>query len=177
MEGPTFLEMQYSPFRWWMVLGTEFRPYDGYLPNETGKFQEMFKFTMGGMEKCQKITLIRPFLGVFRQMDGNAKKESHPCFQVVDMGAMGPLRCSKCKAYINPFMQFHDYGKKFTCNFCGAVTATPNEYAENVGPDGRRRDADQRPELCRGSVEFAAPQEFMVGISLACFLHDKPWSN
>jgi len=78
------------------------------------------------------------------------------------MGASGPLRCSKCKAYINPFMQFNDYGKSFTCNFCSAVTATPMEYAEGVGPDGRRRDADQRPELCRGSVEFAAPQEFMV---------------
>lgn len=31
-----------------------------------------------------------------------------------------------------------------------------------MGPDGRRRDADERPELCRGSVEFVATKEFLV---------------
>ena len=78
------------------------------------------------------------------------------------MGADGPLRCSKCKAYVNPFMQFHSYGKAFTCNFCNAVTQVPPEYQENIAPDGRRRDADERPELCRGSVEFVAPASFSV---------------
>lgn len=78
------------------------------------------------------------------------------------MGADGPLRCSKCKAYVNPFMQFHSYGKAFTCNFCGTVTQVPPEYQENIAPDGRRRDADERPELCRGSVEFVAPASFSV---------------
>ena len=33
---------------------------------------------------------------------------------------------------------------------------TPPEYRENTGPDGRRRDADLRPELCKGSVDFLA---------------------
>ena len=33
---------------------------------------------------------------------------------------------------------------------------TPPEYRENTGPDGRRRDADVRPELCKGSVDFLA---------------------
>jgi protein transport protein SEC24 len=32
----------------------------------------------------------------------------------------------------------------------------------NLGPDGRRRDADDRPELCRGTVEFIASKEFLV---------------
>jgi len=32
----------------------------------------------------------------------------------------------------------------------------------NLGPDGRRRDADDRPELCRGTVEFVATKEFLV---------------
>lgn len=78
------------------------------------------------------------------------------------MGEAGPLRCSQCRAYINPFMQFTDYGRKFLCNFCGAVNATPHDYVENVGPDGRRRDADERAELSRGTVEFVAPAAFMV---------------
>ena len=45
------------------------------------------------------------------------------------------------------------------------------DYVENVGPDGRRRDADQRPELCRGSVEFVATQQFMVRTKLCGPLH------
>ena len=78
------------------------------------------------------------------------------------MGAEGPVRCAKCKAYMNPFMQFSDYGRKFTCNLCGAPNATPHDYVENVGPDGRRRDVDERPELCCGSVEFVATPHFQV---------------
>ncbi|GFS32325.1 hypothetical protein Acr_00g0022020 [Actinidia rufa] len=39
---------------------------------------------------------------------------------------------------------------------------TPRDYQCNLGPDGRRRDADERPELCRGTVEFIATREYMV---------------
>ncbi|KAL8153605.1 hypothetical protein V2J09_011365 [Rumex salicifolius] len=82
--------------------------------------------------------------------------------QVVDFGEGGPVRCSRCKGYINPFMRFIDQGRKFICNFCGCTDETPRDYHCNLGPDGRRRDADERPELCRGTVEFVATKEFMV---------------
>jgi protein transport protein SEC24 len=75
---------------------------------------------------------------------------------------MGPIRCSRCKAYINPFMRFVDQGRRFICNLCGFSNDTPREYICNLGPDGRRRDADDRPELCRGTVEFVASKEFLV---------------
>ncbi|CAL0320612.1 unnamed protein product [Lupinus luteus] len=81
---------------------------------------------------------------------------------VVDFGESGPVRCSRCKAYINPFMKFVDQGRHFICNLCGFSDETPREYHCNLGPDGRRRDADERPELCRGVVEFVATKEFMV---------------
>ncbi|KAJ4872629.1 Protein transport protein Sec24-like [Raphanus sativus] len=90
---------------------------------------------------------------------------SHPSeepIQVVDFGEAGPVRCSRCKGYINPFMRFVDQGRKFTCNFCGYTDETPRDYHCNLGPDGRRRDADDRPELCRGTVEFVATKEYMV---------------
>lgn len=53
---------------------------------------------------------------------------------------------------------------------CGAgfTDETPRDYHCNLGPDGRRRDADERPELCRGTVEFVASKEYMV--SAMCFL-------
>ncbi|XP_010523551.1 PREDICTED: protein transport protein Sec24-like At4g32640 [Tarenaya hassleriana] len=82
--------------------------------------------------------------------------------QVVDFGESGPVRCSRCKGYINPFMKFIDQGRKFICNLCGYTDETPRDYHCNLGPDGRRRDADERPELCRGTVEFVATKEYMV---------------
>ncbi|XP_054781200.1 protein transport protein SEC24 C-like isoform X1 [Prosopis cineraria] len=82
--------------------------------------------------------------------------------QVVDFGESGPVRCSRCKAYVNPFMKFVDQGRRFICNLCGFTDETPRDYHCNLGPDGRRRDADERPELCRGTVEFVATKEFMV---------------
>ncbi|ONK56215.1 uncharacterized protein A4U43_C10F5310 [Asparagus officinalis] len=82
--------------------------------------------------------------------------------QIVDFGEGGPLRCSRCKGYINPFMRFVDHGRRFICNLCGFTDETPRDYYCNLGPDGRRRDADERPELCRGTVEFVATKEYMI---------------
>ncbi|KAM3231532.1 hypothetical protein P3S67_008742 [Capsicum chacoense] len=82
--------------------------------------------------------------------------------QVVDFGENGPVRCSRCKGYINPFVKFIDQGRRFICNFCGHTDETPRDYQCNLGPDGRRRDADERPELCRGTVKFVATKEYMV---------------
>ncbi|KAL3835375.1 hypothetical protein ACJIZ3_010111 [Penstemon smallii] len=90
---------------------------------------------------------------------------SHPSeepIQVVDFGESGPVRCSRCKGYINPFMKFIDQGRRFICNLCGFTDETPRDYHCNLGPDGRRRDAYERPELCRGTVEFVASKEYMV---------------
>ena len=81
--------------------------------------------------------------------------------QVVDNGDQGPLRCSRCKAYMNPFARWLDHGR-FQCNFCQATSECPREYMCNLGADGKRMDWQQRPELCRGSVEYAAPAEYMV---------------
>ena len=46
--------------------------------------------------------------------------------------------------------------------FVGIKNETPLEYYSYLGLDGRCLDADERPELCRGTVEFAASREFMV---------------
>ncbi|XP_075480744.1 protein transport protein SEC24 C-like isoform X2 [Primulina tabacum] len=87
---------------------------------------------------------------------------SEEAIQVVDFGENGPVRCSRCKGYVNPFMKFIDQGRRFICNFCGFTDETPRDYHCNLGPDGRRRDADERPELCRGTVDFVASKEYMV---------------
>ena len=70
---------------------------------------------------------------------------------VVDFGESGPVRCERCRAYINPFFEFVEGGRAFVCNLCGAKTDTPRDCF----PDGANR-----LELCRGAVEFVAPAEY-----------------
>lgn len=38
----------------------------------------------------------------------------------------GPIRCNRCKAYINPGCQFIDGGRKFICNLCGFTNGGTN---------------------------------------------------
>ena len=38
----------------------------------------------------------------------------------------------------------------------------PQSYFSHLDQHGQRRDRDQRPELCRCSVEFVAPGDYMV---------------
>lgn len=81
--------------------------------------------------------------------------------QMVDVSDVGPVRCARCKAYMNPYMRWNNNGRNFTCNFCGLSNNTPDHYFNHLGPDGRRRDADERPELCRGTVEYLASQDYV----------------
>lgn len=48
------------------------------------------------------------------------QQESEP--PIVDMAEIGPVRCVRCKAYMCPFMQFIDAGRRFICMFCKATT-------------------------------------------------------
>ncbi|KAJ9145480.1 Transporter sec24 [Pleurostoma richardsiae] len=79
---------------------------------------------------------------------------------VLDFGDAGPPRCHRCRAYINPFMMFRSGGNKFVCNLCTYPNDTPPEYFCATSPQGIRVDRDQRPELCRGTVEFVVPKEY-----------------
>ncbi|KAK9358257.1 Sec23/Sec24 trunk domain-containing protein [Lipomyces starkeyi] len=79
---------------------------------------------------------------------------------VLDFGDNGPPRCNRCRAYVNPFMQFADGGVKFICNMCQFANTVPGEYYSPVDASGRRIDRDQRPELNLGTVEFAVPKGY-----------------
>ncbi|KAI1130627.1 hypothetical protein F5Y10DRAFT_235232 [Nemania abortiva] len=79
---------------------------------------------------------------------------------VLDFGDQGPPRCSRCRAYINPFMMFRSGGSKFVCNLCTYPNDTPPEYFCATTPQGVRGDRDQRPELTKGTVEFIVPKEY-----------------
>lgn len=48
------------------------------------------------------------------------------------------------------------------CNICGMLNDVPSTYFSHLDAKGHRRDKDQRPELCKASVEFIAPGDYMV---------------
>lgn len=85
-------------------------------------------------------------------------EESPP--PIVDLGELGPVRCKRCKAYMNPYMLFIDGGRRFQCVFCGAATDVPNEYFAHLDHTGRRTDCYDRPELCLGSYEMVATKDY-----------------
>lgn len=79
---------------------------------------------------------------------------------VLDFGEVGPPRCHRCRAYVNPFMVFRSGGNKFVCNMCNYANDVPPEYFCATNPQGARLDREQRPELIRGTVEFLVPKEY-----------------
>lgn len=81
---------------------------------------------------------------------------------IVNFGAAGIIRCRRCRTYVNPYVTFTDAGRKWRCNLCSLLNDVPGEYFCALDASGRRYDMDQRPELCKGSVEFVAPTEYMV---------------
>ncbi|KAH3743958.1 protein transport protein Sec24C [Pelomyxa schiedti] len=74
----------------------------------------------------------------------------------VDHGKDGPLRCNKCKGFINPFVKFCNDGHQYICSLCGMTNPVPSWFYSPLEQNGRRMDHDLRPELARGTVEFTA---------------------
>ncbi|KAL3118772.1 hypothetical protein niasHT_009620 [Heterodera trifolii] len=79
---------------------------------------------------------------------------------VIDLGEIGPVRCQRCKAYMCPFMEFIDGGRKFRCPFCRASTPVEDGYFAHLDHTGRRTDIQHRPELYLGSYEFVATKQY-----------------
>lgn len=99
-----------------------------------------------------------PFGLVISPMARIVQGECEP--PIVDMGEIGPVRCVRCKAYMCPFMQFIDAGRRFQCMFCKATTEVPNEYFQHLDHTGQRLDRYERPELMLGTFEYMATKDY-----------------
>ncbi|ORX44709.1 hypothetical protein BCR36DRAFT_301198 [Piromyces finnis] len=80
---------------------------------------------------------------------------------LIDNGENGPIRCRRCKGYINPGVAFVDGGRRYICNLCGCDNVVTDEYFCNLDMNGKRCDLYRRPELTHGTVEYIANKDFM----------------
>ncbi|KAM8881843.1 protein transport protein Sec24D isoform 1-T1 [Synchiropus picturatus] len=104
-------------------------------------------------KQCQVplASIIKPF--------ANLPKNEAPLY-VANHGESGPIRCNRCKAYMCPYMQFIDGGRRFQCGFCNCVTEVPVFYFQHLDHMGRRVDFYEKPELSLGSYEFVATMDY-----------------
>ncbi|XP_006004983.1 protein transport protein Sec24C isoform X2 [Latimeria chalumnae] len=99
-----------------------------------------------------------PLAAVIKPMAALPLDEVPP--YIVDHGESGPIRCNRCKAYMCPFMQFIEGGRRFQCAFCSCVTEVPPHYFQHLDHTGKRVDYYERPELSLGSYEFLATVDY-----------------
>jgi protein transport protein SEC24 len=84
---------------------------------------------------------------------------------VVDFGPAGPPRCNRCRAYMNAHMKWQSRGTSWSCAFCGVTNAADTMYQCQLDGSGMRADRANRPELCKGTVDFAVPETYGAGLS------------
>lgn len=96
-----------------------------------------------------------------------------PIVDFSDKQVGGPLRCERCNGYANPGFKFSNGGSEFHCNLCTHLNKTPAEHFSPISHTGERMDADIRPELRVGSVEYivGSPDYCIRPPRPACYLY------
>jgi len=70
------------------------------------------------------------------------------------------VRCRSCRTYINPFVHFVDQ-RRWRCNLCYRVNELPEEFLYDPVSKSYG-DPSRRPECKSATIEFIAPQEYML---------------
>ncbi|KAJ2345920.1 COPII coat Sec23p-Sfb3p heterodimer component [Coemansia sp. RSA 2618] len=127
--------------------------------NSNPRFVRLTMYSIPHTEELLKASHMP--LGMIVQPLADLAPTEEPV-KLIDFGEEGPIRCSRCKTYINPHMVFINGGKHFVCNICRHENDVPDDYFCNLDMVGRRLDREARPELFNGSVEFVATKDFIT---------------
>lgn len=128
------------------VLDKYYRPTMQVLPNQPSILSKM-KVPLG--------VTITPFL--------DSELFSNENVGVLRVPVVGGSiqRCRKCRAYINPYVEWYDSGSRYKCNLCFFVNDIPSDYDFDARTQ-KSIPRKERAELFEPVVEFMAPAEYMV---------------
>ncbi|XP_029311491.1 protein transport protein Sec24C isoform X3 [Cottoperca gobio] len=125
--------------------------------NASPRFVRCTAYNMPCTAEMAKQSQV-PLAAVIKPLATLPPDETPP--YLVDHGEGGPIRCNRCKAYMCPYMQFIEGGRRFQCGFCSCVTDVPPHYFQHLDHTGKRVDCYDRPELSLGSYEFMATVDY-----------------
>lgn len=156
-ENQEFLSFEHvlPPF-----AGTEYKSID--QGNVVPQFGRVSMYSIPFSEELREKTkiplgiVLRPFADFQSNIESNT--ESMNIKQVkIEEGSTVP-RCRRCRAYLNPAMQYTD--NNMICNICGFSSPLPNEYISTIGMNGIRDDYHVRPELNTAVIDYVVPKEY-----------------
>eukprot|EP00928_Gymnodinium_smaydae_P018778 TRINITY_DN1715_c0_g3_i1.p1 TRINITY_DN1715_c0_g3~~TRINITY_DN1715_c0_g3_i1.p1 ORF type:complete len:1000 (-),score=177.85 TRINITY_DN1715_c0_g3_i1:161-3085(-) len=118
---------------------------------------EFMRCTMNELPtKVETMNMVRVPIGVVWQPFAEQATNGHDCaIPLIDRGEAGPLRCSRCRAYVNPFFSWRDGTRDAVCNLCGQRMPIDDEWIQLA--------AEDRPELRLGTVDYVAPRDYSDG--------------
>ncbi|CCW63373.1 unnamed protein product [Phytomonas sp. EM1] len=65
-----------------------------------------------------------------------------------------PIRCQRCRGYLSCHSKFIEMGRRWQCTLCEMMNDVEDYFFANLDVKGSRVDRLEKPELCRGTVEY-----------------------
>ncbi|RCK54706.1 SED5-binding protein 3 [Candida viswanathii] len=150
--------------------GTQFHSID--QGNSLSKFMRSTLYYVPESEQLRLATklpiaiTVRPFAPLLKSEDPIQTVDfsvNDPHNRPEDPLSIGPIRCHRCRTYVNPSMQF-THNQRFVCNICQfSNNVVPPEYVTVLDGRGYRVDKFVKPELHKGVYDIVVPKEYNFG--------------
>ena len=84
----------------------------------------------------------------------------HYPFEIPCVTDLDPIRCTKCRCFVNPYWEWKANGEIAKCNICSTNIKIDDKHYVPQGESGLPRNFEERPELYTGTYEYKVGEEF-----------------